>query len=112
MVDDEAPITGHTTAIRRVKYVSSHEVHEGELAEREIQPYQPPPEDVYLPNSAMEDLRDPDSAPAMDPTEMVPHRPRRHRIRYRLAQLATTAALAASAAAVIAVALADHNFAN
>jgi len=111
MVDDESPITGHTTAIRRVKYVSSHEVHEGDL-QGEIQPYQPPPDQVYLPNPAMEDLRDPDAAPAVDPTEIVPHRPRRHRVRYRLAQLATTTALAASAAAVIAVALADRKFAN
>ena len=112
MVDDESPITGHTTAIRRVKYVSSHEVHEGDLREGEIHPYEPPPQDVYLPNSAMEELRDPDSAPAVDPTEIVPHRPRRHRIRYRLAQLATATALAATATAVIAVALADPKFAN
>ena len=112
MVDDEAPITGHATAIRRVKYVSSHEVHEGEILEGEIQPYQPPPEQVYLPNPAMEDLRDPDAAPAVDPTEIVPHRPRRHRVRYRFAQLSITAALAATGAAVIAVALADRPLAN
>src|SRR6266446_1957924 len=108
MVDDEAPITGHTTAIRRVKYVSSHEVHEGE-----IQPYhQELEQQVYLPNPAVEELRDPDSAPAIDPTEIGLPRPRRHRIRYRLAQLATTAALAATAAAVIAVGLADRKLAN
>jgi len=108
MVDDESPITGHSTAIRRVKYVSSHEVPEGE-----IQPYhQELEQQVYLPNPAVEELRDPDSAPAIDPTEIGLRRPRRHRVRYRLAQLATTAALAATAAAVIAVALADRKLAN
>jgi hypothetical protein len=67
---------------------------------------------VILPNPAMEELSDPDSAPAVDPTEIGLRRPRRHRIRYRLAQLATTAALAATAAAVVAVALADRKLAN
>jgi hypothetical protein len=108
MVDDDAPITGHTTATRRIKYVSSHEVREGE-----IQPYhQELEQQVYLPNPAMEDLRDPEAAPAIDPTEIGLPRPRRHRIRYRLAQLATSGALAAIAAAVVAVALADRKLAN
>src|SRR5438874_11891713 len=108
MVDDESPITGHTTAIRRVKYVSSHEVHEGE-----IQPYHQELEDqVYLPNPAMDEVVDPESIPAVDPTEIGLRRPRRHRIRYRLAQLAMMTALAATAAAVVSVALADRLIAN
>jgi hypothetical protein len=108
MVDDDSPITGHTTAIRRVKYVSSHELRPDEIQVR-------PPElevQVYLPNPAMEELIDPDAAPAVDPTEIGLRRPRRLRIRYRLAQLAALGALAASAAAVIAVALSDRKLAN
>ena len=34
MVDDESPITGHTTALRRIKYVSSHEVRAGDIQKR------------------------------------------------------------------------------
>jgi len=108
MVDDEAPITGHTTALRRIKYVPSHEVREGEIhaipADLEQQ--------VHLPNPAMEELIDPESVPAVDPTEIGLRRPRRHRIRYRLAQLATSGALAATAATVVAVAMADRKLAN
>lgn len=108
MVDDDSPITGHTTAIRRVKYVSSHEVHPGEI--------QAAPKDlerqVYLPNPSIEELQDPETPPAVDPTEIARPRPRRHRVRYRLAQLAITGALAATAAAVVAVALSDPMFAN
>jgi len=108
MVDDESPITGHTTAVRRIKYVSSHEVREGELP-----PYQPiPAQQVHLPNPAIEELQDPDAAPAIDPTQIGLRRPRRHRIRYRLAQLTMMIALAATAAAVISVALADRIIAN
>jgi hypothetical protein len=108
MVDDESPITGHTTAIRRVKYVSSHEVRPGEI--------QTVPKDfeqqIQLPNPVLEELNDPDTAPAIDPTQIGLRRPRRHRVRYRLAQLAITSALAATATALIAVALADRRFAN
>src|SRR5258706_12309711 len=102
MVDDESPITGHTTALRRIKYVPSHEVSKGELASI------PPAEleqQVHLPNPAMEELRDPDSAPAADPTEMGLRRPRRHRIRYRLAQLAMMTPLTPTAAPAVSVAL-------
>jgi len=107
-VDDEAPITGHTTALRRIKYVSSHEVRDGQI---QLHP-QELEQQVFLPNPAMEELRDPDAAPAALPTEIVPQRPRRHRIRYRLAQLATTATLFATAAAVVAAALADRRMAD
>ena len=31
MVDDESPITGHTTALRRAKYVPSRELGAGEI---------------------------------------------------------------------------------
>ena len=91
MVDDESPITGHTTALRRIKYVPSHEVSKGDLASI------PPTEleqQVHLPNPAMDELIDPESIPAVDPTEIGLPRPRRHRIRYRLAQLAMMTALA------------------
>ena len=93
MVDDESPITGHTTALRRIKYVPSHEVSKGELASI------PPAEleqQVHLPNPAMDELIDPESIPAVDPTEIGLRRPRRHRIRYRLAQLAMITALTAA----------------
>ena len=109
MVDDESPITGHTTALRRIKYVPSHEVSKGELASI------PPAEleqQVHLPNPAMDELIDPESIPAVDPTEIGLPRPRRHRIRYRLAQLAMMTALAATASAVVSVALADRMIAN
>jgi hypothetical protein len=110
MVEDESPITGHTTALRRIKYVPSHEVREGDI--QQVQPVRIELEQVHLPNPAMEDLRDPDSAPAVDPTEIGLRRPRRHRIRYRLAQLVMMITLAATAAAVVSVALADRMIAN
>jgi len=108
MVDDDTPITGHTTALRRIKYVPSHEVSKCEIAAySSALPHQ-----VHLPNPAIEELVNPDSPPAVDPTEIGLRRPRRHRIRYRLAQLAMMTALTATAAAVVAVALADRNLAN
>src|SRR4051812_27658969 len=108
MVDDDSPITGHTTALRRVKYVSSHEVQAGEI-QPHVAPAEPP---VFLNNPSIEELSDPDVAPAVVPTELGLRRPRRHRFRYRFAQLATAGALTATAAAVVAVALSDRMFAN
>jgi hypothetical protein len=108
MVDNDSPITGHITALRRIKYVPSHEVRESEIAG-----YEPvPPQQIHFPNPALEELSNPDSAPAVDPTEIGLPRPRRHRIRYRLAQLAIMLALTATAAAVVAVALSDRIIAN
>jgi hypothetical protein len=104
---DQSPITGHSTAIRRAKYVSSHEVPAGQ-----IQIFDPRPQ-VHPPHSpVIEELQDPEAPPALDPTELGLRRPRRHRFRYRFAQLATLGALTGTAAAVVAVALADRMLAN
>jgi hypothetical protein len=113
MLEDESPITGHSTAVRRVKYVPSHEVGHVEVGQGEIQPFhQELEQQVYIPNPVFDDLADPDAPAAIDPTQIGRPRPRRHRVRYRLAQLSTAAALAATAAAVIGVALADRKFTN
>jgi hypothetical protein len=107
-VDDETPITGPVMEERRTKYVLSREVGEGEievLDARVVAGSRPG-------SAAMEGLSDPESPPAVDPTLMGLRRPRRHRIRYRLAQVATAGALLASGAAVIAVAMADRNLAH
>jgi len=107
-VDDDAPITGDIITSRRAKYVSSRPVAEGQIEIFDPRPQQPPP-----PHSPIfDELQDPEAPPAVDPTQLGLPRPRRHRIRYRLAQLSITAALAATAVAVIGVALADRKFAN
>jgi hypothetical protein len=86
----------------------SREVGEGEIEVFDARVV----EEARPGSAAMEGLSDPESPPAVDPTRMGLRRRRRHRIRYRLAQVATSVALLATGAAVIAVAMADRNLAN
>jgi len=60
----------------------------------------------------MEELRDPDSAPAVDPTEIGLRRPAPSSHPLSPRQLAMMIALTATAAAVVSVALADRMIAN
>src|SRR5438046_569952 len=105
---DDAPITG----MRRLKYVPSREVSgtEVQLYEAHAIPAPPPPTSPVI-----EELKDPDSAPAIDPSEIGHYREprvRRRRFRYRFAQLFTAAALVFTAGAVLAVIMSDETVAK
>jgi hypothetical protein len=112
---DDAPITGGptahitppSTALARRKYVPSRAVANDQVIIIDAPRAQEPP-----PHSpALEDLKDPEAPPALDPTRIGLNRPYRHRVRYRFAQLTTTASIAATAAAVLVLVLADRRLA-
>jgi hypothetical protein len=107
---DDAPITGTpsaatpSTALARRKYVPSREVAPGQVIVIDPAPQQPPP-----PNSpALEELKDPESPPALDPTRIGLNRPYRHRVRYRLAQLTTVLSVALTIATIIVLTNSDR----
>src|SRR5688500_1884031 len=105
---EEAPITGGSTAIRRLKYVPSREV-----AQEQIVIIDPPAARPVAPNSpALEELKDPESPPAVDPTRIGLYRPYKHLVKYRFAQLATAACIAATTAALITLIMADRDIAG
>jgi hypothetical protein len=106
-VDDDAPITGSLTTSRRAKYVSSRPVGDGEVVVYIPQPA--PPASAHSP--ILEDLKDPDAPPAVDPTTIGLTRPYRHRNRYRFAQLATAASISATAMAVVTLMMSDRHLA-
>jgi len=102
-LEEDTPITGGSTALRRMKYVKSRE-----LDNQIVIPSTPAAVTPDPPNPALEELKDPDSAPVIDPTQISPPKKYRHRFRYRLAQFSTIISICNTAAAVIAIAFSDH----
>ena len=93
-----------TPLARRVKPVVAREVRDGDVILHNAPATPPPPS-----SPALEALRDPSAAPALDPTAALGHRRRKrsHQTRYLLSQLLLILSLAGSIFALIAVGMED-----